>query len=98
MDDSQTKLVPYLRTLGASFQSAATLGKGAPDGVVGFHGVDVWVEFKTGKEKPSASQVTWHREWKGAKVRIVRDEVDCRLLLAYMRTMGGLLRSALLAP
>lgn len=94
VDDSQRQLVPFLRAHGASFQSLATVGKGAPDGIVGFHGVDVLCEFKTGAERLSASQVVWHREWRGAKVRVLRTEADCLLLLDYLRKAGGLLRGA----
>lgn len=92
IDESQKLLVPFLRAHGASFQSMAPLGKKAPDGIVGYHHVDCLVEFKTGKEEPTAGQVTWHREWRGAKVRVLRTEADCVALLDYLRRAGRLLR------
>lgn len=94
VDESQKKLVPFLRAHGASFQSMAPLGKGAPDGLIGFLGVTDLAEFKTGTGKVSANQITWHREWRGSPVVVLRTEADCLTLLEDMRRRSRLLRAA----
>lgn len=85
IDDAQRLLVPFLRAHGASFQSTAPLGKGAPDGVIGYAGSDCWVEFKAEGEDPERHQLEWHVQWRGAPVAVLRTEEDCRALLRRMR-------------
>jgi hypothetical protein len=101
VDNSQRELVPFLEAHGATFQSMATVGKGCPDGVVGFLGVDWLVEFKTGAapKAPSkrkagrteAAQAKWHAEWRGASVAILRTRDDAEKLLERMRFKARLL-------
>lgn len=100
IDESQKRLVPFLRAHGASFESMAPLGKRAPDGVLGYLGVDQLVEFKTDKAMPTAGQIEWHRSWRGRPVVVLRTEADCTALLERMRAASralaaaGLLRAA----
>lgn len=92
IDDSQKLLVPFLRAHGASFQSTATLGRGAPDGVLGYCGSDCWVEFKTDQDDRQKQkgrtprQLEWAIQWRGAEVVVLRTEDDCRALMDRMRS------------
>lgn len=85
VDNSQRELVPMIRALGASFQSTAEVGDGCPDGVVGFVGVDVFVEFKTGKAKLRPEQERWAANWRGAPRWVLRTPDDVGDLLKWMR-------------
>lgn len=85
VDETQKTLVPMIRALGASFQSTAEVGDGCGDGVVGFVGVDVWVEFKTGRAKLRPEQERWAAEWRGARPWVLRTADDVGNLLAWMK-------------
>lgn len=103
IDDSQRELVPFLQAHGATFQSLATVGKGCPDGIVGFMGVTAVVEFKTPRTPPKTSrrvprarkatrtvlaQAEWSARWKGSTVVILRTREDCTEMLNLMAVMA----------
>ena len=84
IDANQTEIVKALRKFGASVQSLASTGKGCPDLLVGFRGVNWLLEIKDGRKVRSArklteDQVVWHQTWRG-KVYIV-ESVDQALNL-----------------
>mgnify|MGYP003494083888 CR=1 FL=1 len=84
VDANQTEIVNALRQVGASVQSLASTGKGCPDLLVGFRGVNWLLEIKDGRKVRSArklteDQVVWHQTWRG-KVYIV-ESVDQALNL-----------------
>jgi len=84
VDANQTEIVKALRSVGASVQSLASTGKGCPDLLVGFRGVNWLLEIKDGQKVKSArkltdDQVVWHQTWRG-KVYIV-ESVDQALNL-----------------
>ena len=84
VDANQTEIVNALRQVGASVQSLASTGKGCPDLLVGFRGVNWLLEIKDGQKVKSArkltdDQVVWHQTWRG-KVYIV-ESVDQALNL-----------------
>ena len=84
VDANQTEIVNALRQVGASVQSLASTGKGCPDLLVGFRGVNWLLEIKDGQKVRSArklteDQVVWHQTWRG-KVYIV-ESVDQALNL-----------------
>lgn len=79
VDANQTEIVKALRQVGASVQSLASTGKGCPDLLVGFRGVNWLLEIKDGQKvksarKPTDDQVVWHESWRG-RVYIV-ESVD----------------------
>jgi Holliday junction resolvase len=79
IDANQTEIVKALRQVGASVQSLASTGKGCPDLLVGFRGVNWLLEIKDGQKVKSArkltpDQVEWHESWRG-RVYIV-ESVD----------------------
>ena len=76
IDDNQKAIVNVLRQLGASVQSLAATGKGCPDLLVGYHGINYLMEVKDGDKVPSAQKLTidqehWHSIWRGS-VHIVK--------------------------
>ena len=84
IDANQTEIVKALRQVGASVQSLASTGKGCPDLLVGFRGVNWLLEIKDCQKVKSArkltdDQVVWHQTWRG-KVYIV-ESVDQALNL-----------------
>lgn len=77
IDDNQKQIVKAFRGMGASVAHTHSVGKGFPDLIVGFLGINALVEVKDGNKIPSAQkltsdQVDFHQNWKGA-VYIVRD-------------------------
>jgi len=78
VDENQKAIVIALRRLGASVQSLATVGKGCPDLIVGFRGVNYLLECKNDSKVKSQRQLTpcqvdWHGSWVGAPVGVVEN-------------------------
>jgi Holliday junction resolvase len=76
IDDNQKAIVNVLRQIGASVQSLAATGKGCPDLLVGYHGINYLMEVKDGDKVPSKQKLTidqedWHSLWRGT-VHIVK--------------------------
>ena len=76
IDDNQKAIVNVLRQMGASVQSLAAIGKGCPDLLVGYHGINYLMEIKDGdkvlsKQKLTIDQEHWHSLWRGS-VHIVK--------------------------
>ena len=70
-DANQTEVVNALRKVGASVQSLAATGKGCPDLLVGYQGINYLMEVKDGKKVPSAQKLNidqehWHSVWRGS--------------------------------
>jgi len=75
VDANHTAVVNALRMAGASVQSLADIGKGCPDLLVAFRGVNYLMEVKDGSKPPSARKLTedevlWIASWK-ALVHVV---------------------------
>lgn len=91
VDDNQTLIVQTLRQYGASVQPLHTVGKGCPDLLVGFKGVNFLIEIKDGLKIPSKRRLTpdqqnWHELWAG-QVTIV---TNCAEALALMERQCGI--------
>lgn len=70
-DRNQAEVVDALRQVGASVQSLAATGKGCPDLLVGYRGINYLMEVKDGDKVPSARELTidqkhWHSLWRGS--------------------------------
>lgn len=70
-DSNQNEVVTALRAIGASVQSLAATGKGVPDLLVGYRGINYLMEVKDGNKVPSAQKLTidqehWHSLWRGS--------------------------------
>lgn len=84
-DENQKLIVQALRKAGASVQSLAAVGKGCPDLLVGYNGINYLMEVKDGNKVPSARKLTidqehWHSVWTGA-VHIVKTEDEALKIL-----------------
>jgi len=76
-DKNHAEVVAALRKVGASVQSLASIGKGCPDLLVGYHGILYLMEVKDGTNVPSKQLLTddqkkWHEAWTGSPVYVVR--------------------------
>lgn len=70
IDKNHKKIVDGLKAVGATVQSMASLGKGCPDILVGYHGLNFVFEIKN----PDASgagltawEADWMNRWRGQK-------------------------------
>ena len=84
-DANQTVIVNALRKAGASVQSLAAVGKGCPDLLVGYGGINYLMEVKDGNKVQSAQKLNieqehWHSVWTGA-VYVVKSENDALKIL-----------------
>lgn len=75
-DANHGELAQVYRSLGCSIVDTHELGFGFPDAVIGCVGVTELVEFKTADGVPTAAQVTFNRDWRGSRVRVVRCQAD----------------------
>ena len=75
VDANQAEIVKALRKVGCSVQSLATLGKGAPDLLVGYQGCNFLMEVKGEKGLLRAVQAAWRSNWSG-HVHTVRSTED----------------------
>lgn len=76
IDANQAAIVKALRQAGATVQSLASVGDGAPDLLVGFRLQTVLLECKDGSKPPSARELTddqieWHLNWRGGPCMVV---------------------------
>ncbi len=70
VDANQSEIVEAFRRLGCTVEPLHAVGRGVPDLLCGYKGVNRLVEIKDGAKVPSArkltpAQVDWHRDWRG---------------------------------
>ena len=92
VDANQPEIVAAYRKAGATVQHLHSVGEGCPDLIIGFRGVDFWVEIigayklkqfrKTGGL--SVGQVIWHRDWRGSPVHVVKSVDEALAVLGLM--------------
>jgi len=75
VDTNQSEIVGKLRRIGASVFATHAIGKGFPDIVVGYRGINYLFEIKDGKRSASRKKLTpdevdFHRTWAG-KVHVI---------------------------
>jgi Holliday junction resolvase len=75
-DANHIQVVEALRSVGATVQSLAGMGKGVPDLLVGYRQTTLLMEVKDGQKSPSQRKLTedqlkWHREWNGGTLAVV---------------------------
>ena len=85
VDANQAELVAIARKCGASVLHLHTLGRGAPDILLGHRGRNLLVEAKDGSKPPSRRRLTpdeaeFHSDWKG-QVTIIESVDDLIALL-----------------
>lgn len=69
-DRNHPEIVKHLEQIGCSVLSLAAVGKGVPDLLAGRRAVNVLLEVKNPKQRPSArklrdNQQDWHLRWRG---------------------------------
>ena len=72
VDTNHKQIVEGLRDVGASVVSLAAIGRGVPDLLVGYRGVNYLLEVKTAKGKLTADQIEFTAMYNG-RVFVVRD-------------------------
>lgn len=70
VDQNQTEIVKVLRKMGASVQIISEVGKGCPDIIAGFHGVNYLIEIKNGNKKLTECEQQFFDNWKGQAIII----------------------------
>ena len=77
-DANQSEIVNALRLGGATVTSLHTVGKGCPDIVAGWHGINYLIEIKTDTGKLNSNEIRWHKNWNGqvAIVRTVEEAIN----------------------
>lgn len=92
VDANQPEITGALRRIGASVQPIHTVGKGCPDLLVGYLGLNIVLELKD-SEKPKSKQnltedeLEWHREWKGQVAIVNSPEVAVAYVENAVRNM-----------
>lgn len=80
-DANHKKLIDMLRKIpNISVFSTHTIGKGFPDIVIGYKGLNYLIEIKDGNKPPSARKLTedevkFHSQWKG-QINVVENFGD----------------------
>lgn len=87
IDANQNAVVDYLRALGMSVCILSPMGKGIPDLLVGWRGLNVLLELKDGAKPPSAQELTadernWHAKWAGQLATVNSAEAAARVVIA----------------
>jgi hypothetical protein len=75
-DINHEPIIKWYRDLGCSVADTADLGLGLPDAFVGCAGVCDPVEIKSMEGELTPLQKTFIAAWRGAAVRIVRNQTD----------------------
>ena len=66
VDLNQPAVVAALRKAGATVQHLHTVGRGCPDIVVGFRGVNYMLEIKSDAGRLTAFEAAWLENWRGS--------------------------------
>lgn len=66
IDNNQSEIIERLRAIGCSVIPLHTIGRGCPDLLIGYEGVNILIEVKSEKGKLTADQVEFHSRWRGA--------------------------------
>lgn len=98
-DNNHEAVVRALRKIGATAISLAAVGKGCPDLVVGFRGMNTLIEVKDGTKPPSerrltADQVAFHESWAGQVVVVTSAEEAVRVVVEAARPKPSLAATA----
>lgn len=72
IDNNHLEIVEALREVGATVQSLASIGRGCPDLLVGYHNKTYLFEVKSGNNGLTSMEVKWIAGWEGRGVKIVR--------------------------
>jgi hypothetical protein len=90
VDANHASIAKALRGCGMSVQSLASVGKGVPDLLIGFHGVNVLLEVKDGAKSRSQRKLTpaesvWASLWSGQVHMVTSAEQAIEVVLNEVR-------------
>lgn len=88
VDDNQAEIVEVLRQVGASVFPTHNVGRGFPDIVVGYKGINFLVEIKDGlkplsRQKLTPDETAFHQTW-GGDVYVVKSVDDALKMLGVL--------------
>lgn len=88
-DANHAEIRELFRKHGGSWFDTHALGRGFPDGVVGYGGLVLAVEVKNPKKPPSQRKLTpkeqkFHAQWTGC-IRVVENEEDVKLVMQTLK-------------
>ena len=84
-DTNQPDIVKALRRGGATIWHTHTIGRGGPDIVIGYCGVNVLAEIKRDEREPlTPAEFKFHAAWRGQIVRLT-NECEAAQLLEQIR-------------
>ena len=94
LDNNHPAVVKALRSAGMTVQTLAAIGKGCPDLLVGWRGLNLVLEVKDGQKPPSARKLTadeegWHSTWGGCAVVVDSPDAAVEAMVDYWRRLGG---------
>lgn len=86
VDANQKSIVDTFRAIGATVQIISMVGKGCPDIIVGYKGVNYLIEIKDGTKAKSGQKLTEHEQkffdhWQGQVCLITSNDDAIALLL-----------------
>lgn len=79
-DKNQRSIVKHFRDLGASVTHLHSVGKGVPDLIVGYNGVNYMVEVKSSRGTLNKMQVDYFNNWNG-QICVIRTNKEVEELL-----------------
>jgi hypothetical protein len=79
-DGNQQEIMTEFRRLGATVQTLHTVGRGVPDLLVGYKGLNLLVEVKSERGVFTPEQVKWFEKWQGT-VYTIWTISDCEMCL-----------------
>ena len=72
VDKNQKELVGTIRAMGGTWLDLSSVGKGCPDGLIGYRGRTYLVEIKGPKGTLTEDQETFIALWRGSPVHVLR--------------------------
>lgn len=79
-DANEQEIVDYLLAVGCSVDRLN--GKGTPDLLVGYRGLNLLIEIKMPDKKLNKIQTHWFSNWRGTRPWIVRSVSDAEVVLS----------------
>lgn len=79
VDANQREIVAALRAIGCTVQDLHEVGRGCPDLLIGFKGVNYLAEVKSEHGMMTGDEEAWHWEWMGqvAVIRTIEEAIAC---------------------
>ena len=86
-DANQHAIVKAMRWRGATVHTLHREGRGCPDLLIGYRGVNVLMEVKSEDGKLTDTEAAWHEKWRGT-VYVVRTADEALDILDKIHSWG----------